>query len=81
VQRAAAQYNFSQRSYIDKPGVGLIPPLLHEIDAVVKLQRLDVPVLMQRHAPRDGSRALPCKHAHTRVRACASGLVRSGQTE
>ncbi len=69
---ALQQYGTSQRRYIDKLGVGPILPLLHEIDAVAELQRLDVPVLVQRHAPIDGSRALTrlsltCKQAH----ACA----------
>jgi hypothetical protein len=105
VQCVAAQYSTSQsqwqpeRSFIDSDtlyssasgSLGLIPPLLHEIDAVasrlalvdsvVKLQRLDVPALVQRHAPRDGSRALPCKHASTRARVCVCGFVRSGQAE
>ncbi len=58
VQRVAAQYDTSPCRYIDKLGVGPILPLLHEIDAVAELQRLDVSVLEQRHAPTDGSRAL-----------------------
>ena len=51
------QYGTSQCTYIDKLGVGPILPLLHEIDAIAKLQRLDVPVLVQRHAPRWLARA------------------------
>jgi hypothetical protein len=59
VQRVAAQNdNTLPCTYIDKLGVGPILPLLHEIDAVAELQRLDVSVLEQRHAPTDGSRAL-----------------------
>ena len=55
---ALQQYDASQCRYIDKLGVGPILPLLHEIDAVAsrralidavaELQRLDVPVRMQR---------------------------------
>ncbi len=101
VQCVAAQYSTSQRSFIDtlyssaSGSLGLIFPLLHEIDviawhlalvdSVVKLQRLDVPALVtvQRHAPRDasGSRALPCKFTRERARARVCGFVRSGQAE
>jgi hypothetical protein len=82
VQRVPAQYGTSQCRYIDKLGVGPILPLLHEIDAVAELQRLDVPVLVQRHAPTDGSRALTrltpsLANARTRVRACACACVRA----
>ena len=55
---AAQNENTSPCRYIDQLGVGPILPLLHEIDAVAELQRLDVSVLVHRHAPTDGSRAL-----------------------
>jgi peptide/nickel transport system substrate-binding protein len=47
VQCVAAQNdNTSPCRYIDKLGVGPILPLLHEIDAVAKLQRLDTSLYM-----------------------------------
>jgi hypothetical protein len=75
---ALQQYDTSPCRYIAKLGVGPILPLLHEIDAVAELQRLDVSVLVQRHAPTDGSRALTrpsltCKH--TRACVCARARV------
>ena len=73
VQRVAAQNdNTSPCRYIDQLGFGPILPLLHEIDAVAELQRLDVPVRMQRHAPIDVSRALTSLslHLQTRARVC-----------
>jgi len=91
VQCVAAQYNTSQCRYSDKLGVGPILPLLHEIDAVAlrralidaiaELQRLGVPVLVQRHAPTDGSRALTrlsltCRDARACACACVCMCVR-----
>ena len=74
--------------YIGKLGVRPILPLLHEIDAIAELRRLNVRVLVQRHAPKDGLRALTrlsltCKHARVCVRVCVRACVcaRSGQTE
>ena len=88
VQRVAAQYDTSQCRYIDKLGVRPILPLLHEIGAITELRRLNVRVLVQRHAPKDGLRALTrlsltCKHARVCVRVCVRACVcaRSGQTE
>jgi hypothetical protein len=81
------QYDTSQCRYIDTLGVGPILPLLHEIDAVAsrralidavaELQRPDVPVLVQRHAPIVGSRALRSLslHLQTRARVCLGDFV------
>ena len=82
LQRVAAHCDTPHCRCIDKLGVGPILPLLHEIDAVAKLQRLDISVLVQCHAPIDGSRALTrlsltCKHAHAR---CLCALPRVGKT-
>ena len=70
---ASQQYDTSQCRYIDKLGVGPILPLLHDIDAVAELQQLDVPVLVQRHAPVDGARARSDAYhslANQRTRVC-----------
>ena len=85
-RNALQQYDTSQCRYIDKLGVGPILPLLHEIDAVAELQRLDVPVLVQRHAPVDGARARSdayhsLANQRTRVCVCVCVCVRSGQPE
>jgi hypothetical protein len=79
VQRVPAQYGTSQCRYIDKLGVGPILPLLHDIDAVAELQRLDVPVLVQRHAPVDGARAraqTPITHLQTSAHVCVCVCLR-----